>query len=312
MCNCRPMIQFYCDSIKRRTAESTDNHYQEVLERLFRDMEPFGVKMHDEEITGLDGATLQRWFNAYCEGRKPATVNNYVIVLNGFLRWAAKMSREVDGKDIPYIKKDLSDILHTLPLPDMDDLPPEERPKDKYYTEEQVQALLWGNHGRNQVRDRAIMGLILFTGLRVSEVCSLTIGNFLDSPHGLMTVKRKGGKYCGVKVAEQVYDLVNAYLGLRDDKDDHSRPLFMTTHGNPCSRKEIYGVLSYKQKQLGLATGPHAIRHTAISEIGNRFGATVAREFANHKSIKITNRYSHTTDKQMVNAVNNLPWQCEA
>ena len=190
----------------------------------------------------------------------------------------------------------------------MDDLPPEERPKDKYYTQEQVHELLWGNHGRNQVRDRAIMGLILFTGLRVSEVCSLTIGNFLNSPHGLMTVKPKGGKYRDVRVAEQVYELVNDYLKTRKDETDPSSPLFITTHGKPCSRKQIYEAVSFKQKELGLATGPHAIRHTAISEVGNRFGAAMARDFANHKSFKVTNRYSHTTEGQMVNAVNNLPW----
>lgn len=312
MCNCKPMIQFFATSFKHSMAETSNEHYAEVLDRIFRGMEGLGVEMKDHEIVGLDGATLQEWFNRYCDNHKPSTVNNTVIILNKFLHWASTMSKKVDGVKVPYIDDDYSNILHTIPIPDIDELPPEERPKDKYYTEEQVQELLWGNHGRNQVRDRAIMGLILFTGLRVSEVCSLTIGNFLDSPHGIMTVKRKGGKYCSVKVADQVYDLVNHYLELRDDKDDHSRPLFVTTHGNPCNRKQLYDVIAFKQREMGLATGPHAIRHTAISQIGNMFGATVAREFANHKSIKITNRYSHTTDSQMVNAVNNLPWRCEA
>lgn len=312
MCNCKPMIQFFANSFKHSMAETSNGHYAEVLDRIFRGMEDLGVTMNEHEIVGLDGATLQEWFNRYCESHKPATVNNTVIILNKFLRWASTMSKKVDGVKVPYIDDDYSNILHTIPIPDIDELPPEERPKDKYYTENQVQELLWGNHGRNQVRDRAIIGLILFTGLRVSELCSLTIGNFLDSPHGMMTVKRKGGKYCNVKVADQVYELVNAYLELRDDKDDHSRPLFITTHGNPCNRTQLYDVISHKQRELGLATGPHAIRHTAISQIGNMFGATVAREFANHKSIKITNRYSHTTEDQMVNAVNHLPWHCEA
>ena len=100
---------------------------------------------------------------------------------------------------------------------------------------------------------------------------------------------------------------MNAYLLTRKDLTDDS-PLFVTTHGTPCTRTQIYQSLAFKQKELSLATGPHALRHTAISEVGNRFGAVIARDFANHKSFIVTNQYSHTTEKQMHDAVNQLPW----
>ena len=35
----------------------------------------------------------------------------------------------------------------------------------------------------------------------------------------------------------------------------------------------------------------------------------MARDFANHKSFTVTNRYSHTTAAQMKHAVNELPWK---
>lgn len=306
----RSMIQFYIDSSEGRIAPSSAALYRDQLERVFDDLEKtYGVRMEDEKIVGLDAKTLQSWCNALKKRVKPATVNGYVIALNGFLRWAATMNSEKDGEIIPYTKRDFSGVLHTLPLPDIDDLPPEERPKDKYYTEEQVHELMWGRHGKNQVRDRAIMGLIFFAGLRVSEVCSLTVGQFKEAANGTITVKRKGGKWCEVQVAEQAYKLVNAYLATRKDLDNPKAPLFITTHGTPCTRHSIYEALATKQKEVNVATGPHALRHTAISEMGNRFGAAMARDFANHKSFTVTNRYSHTTAAQMKHAVNELPWK---
>lgn len=303
------MISFYVASREGSVSESTSAHYGEVLERAFNELETYGVRMLDEKIEGLNAKTLQLWCNDMKKKLKPSTVNSYVIAMNGFLRWAANMDSEVDGEIVPYIKRDYSGVLHTLPLPDIDELPPEERPRDKYYTEEQVHELLYGNHGKNQVRDRAIMGLIFFSGLRVSELCSLKVGQFTQMKDGKITVKRKGGKWCDVQIAKQASDLVNAYLGTRQDQPGPSSPLFITTHGQPCTRTQIYKALSTKQDELGLATGPHALRHTAISEVGNRFGAAVARDFANHKSMAITNRYSHTTSAQIANAVNNLPWK---
>ena len=160
---CRSMIQFYVDSSEGRIASSSASLYRDQLERTFDELEKsYGVRMEDEKIIGLDAKTLQSWCNALKKRVKPATVNGYVIALNGFLRWAATMNSEKDGEIIPYTKRDFSGVLHTLPLPDIDDLPPEERPKDKYYTEEQVHELMWGHHGKNQVRDRAIMGLIFY------------------------------------------------------------------------------------------------------------------------------------------------------
>ncbi len=300
------MIDFYVASTDGRISAASAAHYGELLERTFCELETnYGVQMKEEEIDGLDAQKLQMWMNALKKKLKPATVNGYVIALNGFLRWAATMDK--DG--VPYIKRDYSNVLHTLPLPDVDELPPDERPKDKYYTEEQVHELLWGNHGKNQVRDRAIMGLIFFSGLRVSEVCSLTVGQFRKMTDGKITVKRKGGKWCDVHIANQAIGLVNAYLNSRKDGKELSSPLFITTHGKPCTRGQIYKALSHKQNDLGIATGPHALRHTAISEIGNRFGAAVARDFANHKSMTVTNRYSHTTPQQIASAVNALPWK---
>jgi integrase/recombinase XerD len=296
------IIRFYveADIANKDIQPTTAAHKTEVLERVFQTLvSEYGVSVYDDRIEGLTPPVLQRWFINASKNWKPATCNSYVNTLNPFFRWAAQME---------YMKKDLSGILKDKRIPHPDELPENERPKNKYYTHEQVHDLLWGHRGRNIVRDRAMIGMLLYCGLRVSELCSLTIGQVMDVPRGSMRIKRKGGAWCDVEVADEVYPLLEAYLKTRKDTDDRSRPLFMTSRGVPCNRKQVYKALAFKQEALDLATGPHALRHTAISEISNTYGSAIARDFANHKSLVVTNRYSHTSKEQRHVAVNALPW----
>ena len=299
----RPVIQFYMESSvsTRRMLEGTARQSGEKISRFLDQLErDYGVRVGDDAITGLTPVVLQRWFNAVSPAWKPGTANNYICVLNPFLRWAHKME---------YMEKDLSGVLHVARLPDVSELPDDQKPKDKYYTHQQAHDLMYNAKGtRNILRDRAIIGMILYGGFRVSEICALTIGQVMDVPRGSVRLRRKGGAWCDQPINPAVYPLLDAYLATRKDTANREAPLFMTSHGNPCNRKQIYYALRSKQEQFGLATGPHALRHTAISEVANTFGAAAARDFANHKSLVVTNRYTHTTPEQRRDAVNGLAW----
>ena len=248
------MIDFYVASAvsSRRIRATTAPQISEKLERMICSLEKVSsVRVEAERIVGLDTVTLQQWWNDVSSKWKPATANNYICVLNPFFRWAHTMK----SGDVRYLKDDVTGVLKTVTIPNVEDLPEEERPKDKYYTHDQVNELLFGSHGRNQVRDRAIMGLILYSGLRVSELCSLTIGQF-RAQKGTIRLKRKGGAWANAKVGEEAYPLVEEYLATRSDASDPSRPLFITTHGKCCTREQVYKALSHKQKELGLAAAP--------------------------------------------------------
>ena len=306
---CRPMIQLYANSMRvkgHKPMPSTSAHVVEMLERVFNTMEEtYGVHVKEEKIEGLTGTKLQNWFNAASEGWKPATLNNYISILNPFLRWAATMS----GEEGDYIAKDLSAILHTQSIPNPEDLPEEERPKDKYFSVDQVEELLHGGHGHNNVRDTAIIAMFLWSAIRVSELCQVTVGNYREGKaRNAVRVQRKGGAWKDVDIGDSAYPYVDAYLKTRKNLSD-DQPLFMTTHGMPCTRTQIYKCLSYKQKQIGIAAGPHALRHTSLSAQEKEAPLSVVRDIANHKSFKITNRYTHSSKQERLAALNALPWK---
>ena len=306
--NTNDLIRRYTE---RRVSENgilptTAPEVEERLRRIFRELEStHGVKMEDKIITGLDQWVLYDWYAAGKKRWKPATFNNYISILKPFLRWAAVM------KVLP---ADYSPVLRTVRLPKADQLPESERPKDKHATHEQVKELLYGNHGRNQVRDRAIVALILSSSLRVSELCSITVEQYLaykasmeKDPEAGITLRRKGGSYVNTAIGKEAIPLIDAYLATRDGPRPEE-PLFMTTHGKPCSPNQVYKALSFKQKQLDLATGPHAVRHICISEVEKRGSASLARDTANHHSFAVTNIYTHTSVAERRAVLDALPW----
>lgn len=301
------MLKFYEESRYGMVSDSTAAQTTDKLEHIFDTMSrEFGVKMEDRQISGLNGEILQRWMNLMKRDHKETSINNYVVLLNPFLRWAHTMTSGDDN--IPYIKHDLSGVLHTLRLPDPEKIPEEERPKTKYYTKEEIAELMKCKGSHNKVRDRAAIALLLSSGLRVSELCSLTIGSIIDHPRGSVYVKRKGGAWKETEVGEFAYPYLEAYLKTRKDIEDHDRPLFVTQDGLPCNRVQMYKSMRHLQDKEDVATGVHAFRHTFVSEVEKIGGGAVARDLANHKSVTITNRYEHTTRDQRKTAVNALDW----
>lgn len=302
-----PMIDFYCESVSRDVCASTVAHHTDMLERIFTQMKDlFGVEIREDAINGLSGAVLQRWINKIKQDRKPTTVNSYVVTLNKFLRWAHKI--------YPDTVSDLSGVLHCMKLPDPDKIPVEERPKDKYYTDAEISRLLAipKRDSTQKKRDRAVIAMFLGSGLRVSELCSLNIGDIDGHEHGSIYVRRKGGAWKDVNVAGFVYPFIESYLRTREDRADKNAPLFVTSHGQRCSGNQMYKAMRTKQNKAGVssekARGSHTFRHTFISEVEKIGGGAVARDLANHKSLTITNRYDHSTKQQRCDAVNALHW----
>ena len=121
------------------------------------------------------------------------------------------------------------------------------------------------------VRDRAIAGLMLLSGLRSAEVLGLQIAD-VDIPRGWVRVIGKGDKERRVPVDGQVAGLVQTYL-LVERPDTDARSLFVVAkgehRGQPLTPAGLRTIFRYHRKRSGVpAAHPHALRHT--------FGTTLA------------------------------------
>lgn len=146
-------------------------------------------------------------------------------------------------------------------------------------------------------RDRAIAGLMLFSGLRSAEVLGLTVGD-VDIPRGWVRVVGKGDKERRVPVDPDVAGLIQTYL-LADRPESESTALFLVAkgphRGRPLTPAGLRTIFRYHRGKAGVPAGhPHALRHTfgtALAEAG--VDLAVLQALMGHDHVDSSAAYIH-------------------
>ena len=146
-------------------------------------------------------------------------------------------------------------------------------------------------------RDRAVAGLMLFSGLRSAEVLGLQIADF-DVGRGWVRVTGKGGKERRVPVDPEVAGLIQSYL-LAERPETSSPALFVVAkgphRGRPLSAEGLRRVFRYHRGKAGVPAGhPHALRHTfgtALAEAG--VDLSVMQALMGHDHVDSAAAYIH-------------------
>lgn len=294
---------------KGNMTSSADQAYERLLRVLNNLYENYGVRIENDVFVGLTPKVLLQWNRQMTlDGKTMATKNAYIVTLNPFLKWLIINEYLVQERsdnhlsDIP-----IYSVLKAGKLPKENSIPIEER-KTKSFTCDQIKSLMGCMSGRNAIRNRAILALFIYSGIRESELCSLTLASILSQPHGLMYLKRKGGLWQHTPIADAFYPYLDEYLSERENTSDLTAPLFLSENGGFLTRVAVWKLISKAEKAAGLVSGVHILRHTVISNIDKNYSAGAARDIANHSSLVITNRYDHTTQEERLEAINSLDW----
>ncbi len=147
------------------------------------------------------------------------------------------------------------------------------------------------------VRDRAIAGLMLFSGLRSCEILSLNVQD-VDIARGWVRVLGKGNKERRVPVDREVAALIQSYL-LTERPQTDSRALFIAakgpTRGQPLTPAGLRTIFRYHRSRARVPAGhPHALRHTfgtALAEAG--VDLAVLQALMGHEHVDSAAAYIH-------------------
>ncbi|NOZ21324.1 MAG: tyrosine-type recombinase/integrase [Planctomycetes bacterium] len=172
-------------------------------------------------------------------------------------------------------------------------LPREESPRrvPEVFTQDQVVAMI---HSADTPRDKAIVRLFSETGLRVSELCNLTIGDFerTEGNESRIHVRGKGKKDRYVPLSESCSKAVQECLGHRQGAREH---LFLQRSDTPMTRFAIFGVIQKIGKRAGIAepVNPTKFRNTFAKALLDR-GADVqaVKRVLGHESTVATAIYT--------------------
>ncbi|NNM83108.1 MAG: tyrosine recombinase XerC [Burkholderiales bacterium] len=146
------------------------------------------------------------------------------------------------------------------------------------------------------VRDRAMFELFYSSGLRLSELAKLELGD-IDFSEALVRVTGKGNKTRMVPVGRMAIDALGKWLEKRRElAAEQEKILFLGKKGNPLSQRAI----QYRLEQWGVKQGipqhvhPHMLRHSFASHVLQSSGDLRAvQEMLGHASISTTQVYTH-------------------
>ena len=271
-----------------KTVENYDHYITRYLD--------FSKVKNPEDIDSTSVRDFRLWLNRQSMGNNRATgktvsrktQNYYMIALRVFLKYLTRKkiksmsAEEIDLAKIPERHLDLispSDLSRLLKSSPGDDI--------------------------KSLRDRAILELLFSTGLRVSELCSLT--NDIDFTSGEFSIRGKGGKIRVVFISDDARDTLKKYLSLRKDMSD---ALFVQLGSHKkesldikaLDRRSIERIVKQCAVKAGISkkVTPHVIRHCFATDLlSNGADIRSVQMMLGHANIATTQIYTHVTDRQL-------------
>ena len=159
------------------------------------------------------------------------------------------------------------------------------------------------------LRDRAMLELLYATGVRVSELISLTLQD-LNLEMGYIRCFGKGSKERIVPLGGTAQSVLKLYL-------DRGRPhivkrateetLFLNHHGHKMTRQGFWLIIRAAAKRAGIekTVTPHMLRHSfATHLLDNGADLRAVQEMLGHADITTTQIYTHVTRTRLKEVYN--------
>lgn len=281
------LAQFELSDIK-----NTELNYK-IRYREFKDfvIENYG----DVELENLNAQMI----NAYQlflknKGQCPNTINQKIINVKSFINWL------VGVEILPHRPFNFKQIIK-IKVP--------KRVKAHYLTEEEYTKMIREVQYSNDyytLRNRAMLIVIISTGLRRSELLELKFENLKKDSLEFMG---KGSKERVVPLSDFAKEILNSYIKVRDEKfgrkDQH---IFTSADGKGISKDAYQHMIKKALAVIGRESErPHVLRKTFaynyIRQGGNIFEL---KEILGHSDIKTTEIYVGISDEQKREGVNRI------
>lgn len=145
---------------------------------------------------------------------------------------------------------------------------------------------------KDGARSAALIDLLVYNGLRISETLSIRIEDLREERgHTVATIIRKGGKKRVVPFAPTTKTSIAAYIG-----DRATGPIF-----EDLDRHNAYTLVLRLARRAGLRVTPHGLRHTWVT-LAREAGVPLedVQDAAGHADPRTTRRYDrarHSLDR---------------
>ena len=143
-----------------------------------------------------------------------------------------------------------------------------------------------------RTRERLIIYLLYWGGLRLAELCNLKVSNF-DFKERSLKLIRKGGRVHHLTFfkGDLIFGQLDFYLKNRHLDSDF---LFTNSKGSKITEKTMYNLIMRILKKAGTCEGltPHSFRKACATNLYLKYkDLLLVRDYLNHKDAKVTQTY---------------------
>ncbi len=276
------------DYLTYLVVEKGDN--SNTIETYKDDLGQFVDFVDNKEIEDLsieDISSFMRYLSA--NNRKTSTIIRRTTTIRGLYLF---LNRE------NYIKVPLTG-LH---------LPKAESHLPNVLSLEEVDALLdsFDLNKDNEVRDKAMLETMYASGLRVSELLTLELGN-INFQSGYIRIRGKGSKERIIPIGEYALDYLENYIETvrKYNVNRRSKYVFLNKEGKPLTRQFFFKAVKKYALRANIDTpiSPHTLRHSfATHLIENGANLKEVQEMLGHSKIETTQIYTHISTKRILSA----------
>ena len=155
------------------------------------------------------------------------------------------------------------------------------------------------------LRNACILELMYSTGIRVSELVSINMGD-IDFYNNRIKILGKGNKERFVLFGSRCSDLLNKYI--KESRSvlnkKRSESLFLNKLGDKITTRSIENIVNdvVKEASLKFSISPHVLRHTfATHLLDNGADLNSVKELLGHENLNTTAIYTHISNERLRN-----------
>lgn len=260
----------------RNRSPNTITIYRYAVDGLGRFLVEQGMPT---DLLNIRREHVEAYLAALLRTHSPGTALNYYKSLQAFFKWA------VDEDEITVSP------MARMHAPTVPDNPP------PVIDPEQLKALLKATEGRGfeERRDRALLWMLIDTGVRRAELASITVQD-VDMPMRSVKVTGKGNRTRSIPLGAKSAQALDRYLRVRDSSRWAELPNLWLGARGAITIWGVTSILKKRGKKAGLGEiHPHLLRHTFAHQWRLNHGDDDAlMQIAGWRSREMLNKYGRS------------------
>lgn len=302
-------IQEYLDYLQyqRNASSHTLRNYASDLEQFHHYLTHTlsGKDRPEPGLEQIDNITIREFLGVlYQRGNKKASVARKLASLRSFMKYlSARNALSANPAKIvasPRLEKRLPEYMLLDSVVELVEAPDASTTVGK--------------------RDRAILELLYATGVRVSELVGLDLGD-VDQSEGLVRVLGKGRKERILPFGRKAREALEAYYSVRtgllaargarnrarentaSGRAGAAEAVFLNARGGRLTARSVGNIVDRYIGHVAqrLKVHPHTLRHTFATHMLNAgVDLRAIQELLGHESLSTTQKYTHVSTEQLM------------